>query len=262
MGPRPRVRGSHVADAPAARARRLRGGHRRMPLGPRIRGTGVLPRGPGLQQVRGDRSGALPPGRGQSASGAMPPRRTGVLGWTPSGPVRGPGARNGGRGLPGAWESANESNSLRRNGHGGAGRSAGMPAQPGGGQASSLSAAADRATHPKLREIAHQDFTDFSPIEPQLSGYDACFFCLGVSSIGMNEGRISPADLRIHPRRGANPRPAESAHDLYLRLGQRHGQFRNRVPRRGRGSRARRKTICFSCHSRRPTPSGPPTSSL
>jgi uncharacterized protein YbjT (DUF2867 family) len=41
--------------------------------------------------------------------------------------------------------------------------------------------------HPKLREIAHQDFTDFSAIEGELSGYDACFFCLGVSSIGMNE---------------------------------------------------------------------------
>jgi uncharacterized protein YbjT (DUF2867 family) len=41
--------------------------------------------------------------------------------------------------------------------------------------------------HPKLREIAHQDFTDFSPIERDLSGYDACFFCLGVSSIGMSE---------------------------------------------------------------------------
>ena len=41
--------------------------------------------------------------------------------------------------------------------------------------------------HPKLREIAHQDFTDFSLIETALSGYDACFFCLGVSSIGMSE---------------------------------------------------------------------------
>jgi len=41
--------------------------------------------------------------------------------------------------------------------------------------------------HPKLREIAHQDFTDFSPIDGELTGYDACFFCLGVSSIGMNE---------------------------------------------------------------------------
>ena len=42
-------------------------------------------------------------------------------------------------------------------------------------------------SHPKLRELAHQDFTDFSTIEGELSGYDACFFCLGVSSIGMTE---------------------------------------------------------------------------
>ena len=38
-----------------------------------------------------------------------------------------------------------------------------------------------------MREIAHHDFTDFSPIEGELSGFVACFFCLGVSSIGMNE---------------------------------------------------------------------------
>jgi uncharacterized protein YbjT (DUF2867 family) len=41
--------------------------------------------------------------------------------------------------------------------------------------------------HSKLREIAHRDFTDFSPLEKELSGYDTCFFCLGVSSIGMKE---------------------------------------------------------------------------
>lgn len=40
-------------------------------------------------------------------------------------------------------------------------------------------------THSKLKEIIHQDFFDFSPIESQLGGYDACFFCLGVSSVGM-----------------------------------------------------------------------------
>src|SRR5882762_310737 len=39
---------------------------------------------------------------------------------------------------------------------------------------------------PKLRELRHDNFTDFSAIEPQLTGYDACFFCLGVSSIGMD----------------------------------------------------------------------------
>ena len=41
--------------------------------------------------------------------------------------------------------------------------------------------------HPKLREIVHQDFTNFSSIASELSGYDACFFCLGVSSVGMSE---------------------------------------------------------------------------
>ncbi|MEO8372759.1 MAG: epimerase [Candidatus Solibacter sp.] len=41
--------------------------------------------------------------------------------------------------------------------------------------------------HAKLTEVLHSDFTDFKPIESQLSGYDACFFCLGVSSLGMKE---------------------------------------------------------------------------
>jgi Predicted nucleoside-diphosphate-sugar epimerases len=41
----------------------------------------------------------------------------------------------------------------------------------------------------KLREIVHDDFLDYSAIETELKGYDACFFCLGVSSVGMNEER-------------------------------------------------------------------------
>ncbi len=43
--------------------------------------------------------------------------------------------------------------------------------------------------HTKLREIVHDDFLDYSAIESQLTGYDACLFCLGVSSVGMNEER-------------------------------------------------------------------------
>lgn len=42
-------------------------------------------------------------------------------------------------------------------------------------------------SHPKLKEIIHQDFFDISAIEDQLSGYNACYFCLGVSSVGMKE---------------------------------------------------------------------------
>ncbi|HET6402961.1 MAG TPA: epimerase [Candidatus Kapabacteria bacterium] len=42
-------------------------------------------------------------------------------------------------------------------------------------------------SHPKLKEILVSDFYDLSNIESQLAGYNACFFCLGVSSIGMKE---------------------------------------------------------------------------
>jgi nucleoside-diphosphate-sugar epimerase len=42
-------------------------------------------------------------------------------------------------------------------------------------------------THPKLSEIIHPDFMDITTIESKLTGYDACFFCLGISSVGLNE---------------------------------------------------------------------------
>ena len=42
---------------------------------------------------------------------------------------------------------------------------------------------------PKLVELTCDNFVDYNAIEPQLVGYDACFFCLGVSSIGMDEAR-------------------------------------------------------------------------
>ena len=42
-------------------------------------------------------------------------------------------------------------------------------------------------SHPKLREVIHVDFFNLAPIEPQLAGYNACFFCLGVSSVGMDK---------------------------------------------------------------------------
>jgi uncharacterized protein YbjT (DUF2867 family) len=51
----------------------------------------------------------------------------------------------------------------------------------------SIARGATGRAHPKLREIAHHDFTGFSAIEGELRGYDACFFCLGVSSIGKSE---------------------------------------------------------------------------
>lgn len=39
--------------------------------------------------------------------------------------------------------------------------------------------------HPKMKELLHADFYDLSTIEQELKGYDACFFCLGISSVGV-----------------------------------------------------------------------------
>ena len=54
--------------------------------------------------------------------------------------------------------------------------------------------------HQKLTELLHQDFFDLSRIEDRLNGYTACFFCLGVSSVGMNEQDYSRItyDLTMH----------------------------------------------------------------
>jgi uncharacterized protein YbjT (DUF2867 family) len=43
--------------------------------------------------------------------------------------------------------------------------------------------------HTKLRELVHKDFYDYSTIEPDLTGYDACFFPLGITSAGKTEAQ-------------------------------------------------------------------------
>jgi hypothetical protein len=58
-------------------------------------------------------------------------------------------------------------------------------------------------SHPKLREVIHGDLFDLAPIERQLAGFDACFFCLGVSSVGMSseEYRHITHDLTLNMAR-------------------------------------------------------------
>ena len=46
-----------------------------------------------------------------------------------------------------------------------------------------------KTPHPKLKELLQPDLFDLSRARDQLSGYDACFFCLGVSAAGMTEGQ-------------------------------------------------------------------------
>ena len=46
-------------------------------------------------------------------------------------------------------------------------------------------------SHPKLRELLRNDLFDFGGVTMELQGYDACFFCLGVSSAGMREAEYT-----------------------------------------------------------------------
>lgn len=41
--------------------------------------------------------------------------------------------------------------------------------------------------HPKLKELIHEDFSEFESVATSLIGYDACYHCMGVSAAGMNE---------------------------------------------------------------------------
>ena len=44
-------------------------------------------------------------------------------------------------------------------------------------------------SHPKIREIVHADFTEFRSIEATFAALDACFYCLGVTVVGLNESQ-------------------------------------------------------------------------
>jgi uncharacterized protein YbjT (DUF2867 family) len=51
--------------------------------------------------------------------------------------------------------------------------------------------------HPKLHAILHEDLWNYSSIESELRGFDACFFCLGVTSAGMSEEDYSRVTFGI-----------------------------------------------------------------
>ena len=56
--------------------------------------------------------------------------------------------------------------------------------------------------HPKLQDLVVKDMYDYSAVEPQLQGFDACFFCLGVSSVGMRKTTTAAS-----PTTSRSPRP-------------------------------------------------------
>lgn len=58
---------------------------------------------------------------------------------------------------------------------------------PGVDRVLTVGRAATGKRHAKLDELVHADLADYSTVASRLAGYDACFFCLGVSSAGMKE---------------------------------------------------------------------------
>ncbi len=58
---------------------------------------------------------------------------------------------------------------------------------PGVSQVLSIGRSPLTLQHPKLEDLVQKDLYDLKPIEARLKGYDACFFCMGVSSAGMQE---------------------------------------------------------------------------
>lgn len=68
---------------------------------------------------------------------------------------------------------------------------------PGVSLVQTVGRSATGAQNPKLREIVHADLWHYDAIESELSGFDACFFCLGVSSAGMNEAEYERVTFGI-----------------------------------------------------------------
>jgi len=52
-------------------------------------------------------------------------------------------------------------------------------------------------SNPKLTEIIHTDFSDFSSISDHLTGYNACYFCLGVTSVGKSEDEYTKFTYKL-----------------------------------------------------------------
>lgn len=58
-------------------------------------------------------------------------------------------------------------------------------------QVTSLVRRPSGTVHPKLREVACADFFDYAPVAAELQGVDACFFCLGVTALGLSEAEYA-----------------------------------------------------------------------
>jgi uncharacterized protein YbjT (DUF2867 family) len=64
-------------------------------------------------------------------------------------------------------------------------------AAPDVGQVMTVGRAPTGLQHPKLRELVHAEMWDYTNVEADLSNFDACFFCIGVTSSGMAESKYT-----------------------------------------------------------------------
>jgi len=52
-------------------------------------------------------------------------------------------------------------------------------------------------THEKIKEILQKDFQNLSPLREQFAGYDACYYCMGVSSFRMKEKEYNEITYKL-----------------------------------------------------------------
>ncbi len=74
-------------------------------------------------------------------------------------------------------------------------------------------------SHQKLKELIHNDFTDFSKVKDQLSGYDACFFALGISAAGLSEEQYKRITYDFTMALAKTLFPTQPANNIQLCLG-------------------------------------------
>lgn len=79
-------------------------------------------------------------------------------------------------------------------------------------QVTSVSRRLTGFTHPKLKEYIVPDFLSLKEHDERLKGYDACFFCAGVSSVGMKEAEYTliTYDMTLNFAKAVNPNPRMS----------------------------------------------------
>ncbi len=96
-------------------------------------------------------------------------------------------------------------------------------------------------THAKLKEIVHPDLYDLSAIENQLTGYNACFFCLGTTSLGKKEPEFYKVTYELTMSFGKTLSKQNPDMTLLLYFWSRNRQYGKRKNDVGKGKRQNRK---------------------